>query len=103
MDLLLSISCLILMITILTPFIINVGELQEDLDSYLIAQEQLNRQLLDHFTPTKPEHHIDYSFGVQNKTFNFKVYPLNHKYFVCITWFNSKDEEERLCRYVPTG
>ncbi|RPF55637.1 hypothetical protein [Aquisalibacillus elongatus] len=97
-DVLLTISCLIVMLSILLPFITSVMQLNSEREYYLYADEFLNQELKDpNFLEPSNPHSISY----KNKPYTLHIQLADQKYLVCLSWSIVNDDEKELCRYVP--
>ncbi|TFB23811.1 hypothetical protein E3U55_03085 [Filobacillus milosensis] len=99
-DLLLALTCILMMTSILLPFISRIASIQQDYQLTIQAEELLNQEILEQLV-NEPTQSVEYPVQHNQNIYYFEFQLDENKYFTCIAWTNTKQEEKRICRYVP--
>ncbi|MET3684283.1 hypothetical protein ABID56_002409 [Alkalibacillus flavidus] len=98
-DALLALSCLMVITTILLPFLIQLHARQSDIekqhDAYLLMQSQLEERL-----PITEDKLIDTTYNDHHYTINLS--PKDHQTLICIEWMTFNNETDRYCHYTKS-
>ncbi|GAA0457876.1 hypothetical protein [Alkalibacillus silvisoli] len=97
-DALLSLSCFIIMMSVLFPFIVHLYEYKTDIElrqnAYHLLHQQTEQVVTEKISNSKEsDHYNDYNIEIEEK---------NKQIVVCISWVNTNETEEKLCRHIPS-
>ncbi|WP_143063773.1 hypothetical protein [Piscibacillus halophilus] len=98
-DLLLTLTCIMVFTSFLIPSVKSLMSIQQDQGHYLKADEYLNHLLRQYSIDSLSS--VESPLLYKNTEFYFHGEYDDYKFFGCLSWFNNRGEEKKICRYVP--
>ncbi|WP_162297846.1 hypothetical protein [Halalkalibacillus sediminis] len=102
MDILLTISVMILMTVIIFPSMKYIMNYSNDLSLYREAKTILDIELTQYASKPILEDE-EYSIDGISTTFTFNILLENNKHLACIEWYEHNIKKERWCKYAPNN